>query len=348
MTSLRYPTVAYLLGLLVLAGCHREPSFSRNLEPGSRPLLDAHNCYPHKGLWTDRIKRALGSGLPLAIEQDLCWEPDPVTGAFRSIVTHGGPFRGNEPTLEDHFFRRVEPIMKKALADGPDKQWPLIILNLEFKNGDEAHVRFVWQLLKSHEHWLTTARRTDEPSDRQLLRPGPMLVLLGGGGAQDKVFYDEVKPGEKLLAFAAVGASGPDTRRMNPAERWKADAEFPPDQMVTQPADNYHRWWNNSWYVIEAGGAMRGGDWTEAEAARLRTMTAHAHKLGYWIRFYTVNGHAFKDGQAWSPDYNTGSLDRAQIRWRAEAEAGVDFIASDMYEEAAKTIREAPGEKWDK
>ena len=32
------------------------------------PLLDAHNCYPYEGRWTDRIDRALAVGFPVAIE----------------------------------------------------------------------------------------------------------------------------------------------------------------------------------------------------------------------------------------------------------------------------------------
>src|SRR5215510_11967680 len=52
-------------------------------EPGARVLLDAHNCYPYNGRWADRITRALSTGIPLAIEQDLVWFRDPVTGEGR-------------------------------------------------------------------------------------------------------------------------------------------------------------------------------------------------------------------------------------------------------------------------
>ena len=56
--------------------------------PGSRVLLDAHNCYPYNGRWADRIDRALSTGTPLAIEQDLVWYRDPATGKGRSLVAH--------------------------------------------------------------------------------------------------------------------------------------------------------------------------------------------------------------------------------------------------------------------
>ncbi|HUA84658.1 MAG TPA: hypothetical protein VMB85_12410 [Bryobacteraceae bacterium] len=34
----------------------------------NRPVLDAHNCYPYDGKWTDRIDRALKTGFPVSIE----------------------------------------------------------------------------------------------------------------------------------------------------------------------------------------------------------------------------------------------------------------------------------------
>ena len=44
---------------------------SAEIRPGSRVVMDAHNCYPYDGRWADRIQRALSAGAPLAIEQDL-------------------------------------------------------------------------------------------------------------------------------------------------------------------------------------------------------------------------------------------------------------------------------------
>lgn len=56
------------LALLFLA--RTESSYSQNVPaPGSRTLMDAHNCYPYFEWWSDRIDRALSAGTPLAIEQ---------------------------------------------------------------------------------------------------------------------------------------------------------------------------------------------------------------------------------------------------------------------------------------
>src|SRR5690242_12832921 len=75
-------------------------------QPGSRTLMDAHNCYPYFEWWSDRIDRALSAGTPLAIEQDLGWYTNPKTGKGRSVVTHGNPITGEEPTMEEYFFVR--------------------------------------------------------------------------------------------------------------------------------------------------------------------------------------------------------------------------------------------------
>jgi hypothetical protein len=47
-------------------------------------VLDAHNCYPYEGQWTDRLQRALSTGRPVGIEQDLAW----YRGASRRL-SHG-------------------------------------------------------------------------------------------------------------------------------------------------------------------------------------------------------------------------------------------------------------------
>src|ERR1700743_3242954 len=83
----------------------------------NHPLLDAHNCYPYDGKWTDRIDRALGTGFPIGIEQDIAWADDPATGKGRPVVTHTPKTTGTEPTLRDHFFEHVRPIIEKDLPD---------------------------------------------------------------------------------------------------------------------------------------------------------------------------------------------------------------------------------------
>lgn len=82
-------------------------------------------------------------------------------------------------------------------------------------------------------------------------------------------------------------------------------------------------------------------DWTNSDAARLRALVNHAHELGYLIRFYTLNGHPRELENGWGSGYNFGSLDAARVRWQAAIDAGVDFIATDQYEEFGKVLRES-------
>ena len=63
----------------------------------NQPMLDAHNCYPYEGRWNDRIQRALNSGFPVSIEQDLAWYVDPATGKGRVVVSHTPHPTGQEP-----------------------------------------------------------------------------------------------------------------------------------------------------------------------------------------------------------------------------------------------------------
>ena len=116
-------------------------------DPGRRVLLDAHNAYPYQGRWSDRLDRALATGTPLAVEQDLIWQPAFAPRATaRSIVSHGEPFTGSEPTLRD-FFERIRPVVEPALRSPSRERWPLITLNLDFKDSGPEHFAAIWTLL---------------------------------------------------------------------------------------------------------------------------------------------------------------------------------------------------------
>jgi len=297
-------------------------------EPGTRVLLDAHNCYPYHGRWSDRLDRALSTGTPLAVEQDLIWFRDPSSGRGRSLVAHDEPDKpalgltGDEPTMKAYFFERVRPIMEQALRENRRDDWPLITLNLDFKSEEPEHLRSVWELLREYRRWLTTAPRQTDISIVEPLTVGPMLVLTGESDAQRAVFHDAVAVGEPLLVFGAARPQrSPDLR---PGRR-----------------TNYHRWWNNPWSVVESGGQPHAGDWTSADEARLQALVRASHAAGLWIRFYTLNGHDPRDESGgWSPGYNFGTETAARERWRAAIRAGVDFVAVDQYELFSATLRE--------
>ncbi|HMD50195.1 MAG TPA: hypothetical protein VKG79_13895, partial [Bryobacteraceae bacterium] len=111
-----------LSGLIVCAALAAPLDFLNH----NRPVLDAHNCYPYDGRWSDRIDRALANGFPVSIEQDLTWYADSAPGKGRVVVTHRAEADGSEPTLRQYFFERVRPIVEKALASNDRSRWPLI------------------------------------------------------------------------------------------------------------------------------------------------------------------------------------------------------------------------------
>ncbi|MEO6966232.1 MAG: hypothetical protein ABI076_10115, partial [Acidobacteriaceae bacterium] len=115
--------VAMMIAPSIAAAQHPDLKFLNQ----NRPTLDAHNCYPYDGHWNNRVPRALNSGFPVSIEQDLAWYVDPATGKGRVVVSHTPKPTGAEPTLQDYFFKQVRPIVEKALAENKRNEWPLII-----------------------------------------------------------------------------------------------------------------------------------------------------------------------------------------------------------------------------
>src|SRR5215475_7023991 len=191
---------------LTLLCCHIQFSQQATSSgaPGTRVLLDAHNCYPYFGWWNDRIDRALSTGTPIAIEQDLLWYTEPKTGRSWSILSHGEPVTGTEPTLKTYFFERVRPIVEQALREGDQKQWPLITLNLDFKDENAEHFKAIQGLLVEYQDWITSALRTADIHDIAPLRIRPLLVLTGESDAQRVIFHDQITVGSSLLVFGAT------------------------------------------------------------------------------------------------------------------------------------------------
>lgn len=298
--------------------------------------LHAHNCYPDEGQWTDRLSRALDTGVrPLAIEQDLVWAVD-AQGHGRSVVSHGAPLTGREPSLEEHFFTPMLPLLERALRDGsPPWQY---VLHLDFKTNEPAHHQAIWELLGKYERFIATAERTADPSLVTAIDRKPLLVLTEAGQDQQATFYDRVPVGSRLRLFGTVPPNAPPNFPTRDAMfTWAATVD--PAVLIPSGATNYRRWTNHAWAVVERGGQAEAGAWTMEDAARLRSIVTRAHTQGLLLRFYTLNGHAADASQGWSAGYNFGSLDAVRARWRAAIDAGVNFIATDQYEEMAKNLR---------
>ena len=60
--------------------------------------------------------------------------------------------------------------------------------------------------------------------------------------------------------------------------------------------------------------------------------------MGLWVRFYTLNGHSAAENKGWTASYNFGSIAAVRERMAAARDAGVEFIASDQYEELGAVL----------
>jgi hypothetical protein len=305
----------------------------------NHPILDAHNCYPYQGRWADRIDRALNSGFPISIEQDLAWDRKGLSGEGRVVLSHSPETTGSEPSLRDYFFERVRPIVEKALTDKDRGHWPLIVLHFDFKSTEAPLLHAVWNLLGEYESWITTADKTADPNQLSPLEPKPILVITEDSDDQEEVFFRQVPVGAKLRLFGSAHSNLAEAASRE--ERVHLAATLPPEKLISTPPTNYRRWWNNSWFMVEEGGQTKAGDWTTADERRLRALVDHAHRLGYWIRFYTLDGFQAADGQGWDNGYNFGSREAVLVRWKAALAAGVNFIATDQYEDLATVMKMA-------
>jgi len=299
----------------------------------NQSVLDAHNCYPYDGRWADRIDRALATGFPVGVELDLAWHKG------RAVITHDPKkITGAEPTPRDYFFERIRSIVEKELREGNRSQWPLIILHFDFKMNDAPLLRAVWDLLGEYDGWITTARKGTDPRTLEAFDTKPILVLTEDSDAQEEIFFKKVPAGAKLRLFGSAHTSkiAGDSDR----ERGRMAATMTPEALLTERPTNYRRWWNSSWYAVEEGGQPNAGAWTAADKERLQSLVRHAHELGFWIRFYTLNGHDPAEARGWGNGYNFGSRDAVMSRWKAAIEAGVDLIATDQYEDLAGVMKQ--------
>lgn len=301
---------------------------------GGKSLLDAHNAYPEDGKYRDRFARAMATGLaPLVIEQDVSYNAP----ARQSVVSHDTELDGTEPSLEQHFFAPLKPLLDAAVAVGAKDHWPMFVLHLDFKTNEREHHRAVWDLLVSHRSWLMTAAAPANSSGITAFAPGPLLVLTENGRDQEKDFSEWAKVSGTHLLFGTIpGPAIPSNTSDD--ERARLLATLPANQLIPATATSYRRWVNFPWGAIERGGPPRAGDWTSEDQSRLGQVVAYAHQQGLLIRFYTLNGHGGPNNRGWSASYNFGSLDAAKQRWRAAVGAHVDLIATDQYEEFAAVL----------
>lgn len=309
-------------------------AYQSGFAPGARVLLDAHNAYPERGRWADRLDRALATGTPIAIEQDLFWSRPRRESSYTSVVAHDDDALAGAPTLRTHFFERIRPLMEQALVENRRETWPLVVLNLDFKDNLPPHLDYVWSLLGEYESWLTTALRSPIADRVEPFEIGPLLVLAGSDTAQRRRFHHDVPVGSRLRMFGAIRPA--PVAGKTKAQRTRRAMRMTAAQHIDVPADNFARWVNFPWSVIEEGGQNNAGSWIAQDSIRLESFVRQAHEQQLFIRFYTLDGFAVSRDRGYSADYNFGTVGAARARWQAVIAAGVDFVATDQYAEFAE------------
>lgn len=308
-------TACAWIGLLIVLTFFSLCCEAQEFLPGSRTVVEAHNCYPYKGLWRNRLDLTLSCPFPVGVELDLLWHASANKGQGRVVVAHNQPASDKDFSFREWFFDPVSPLVEEALTKDDRAQWPLIVLNINDIRGQEAALfESVRSIIEEHASWFCSAVKGESPDPPAAIEVAPVLVLAGGGALEEQYFYDAVPTGGVLRIF---GSGSPD-----------------------RPSSNFRRWINYSWTAVEPEGQKRVGDWSEAAAMRLRDLVSKAHEQGYWIRFYALNGHhpvaTVRHGRV--PGYNFGSLEAVRQRWSAAREVGVDFIATDQCVEASSWL----------
>ncbi len=304
--------------------------------PGARTIVLAHNAYPDHGKYEDRLDRAIAAGMPFAVEEDLAW----ING--KSLLIHGAKnASADDPTLESYFFPKVRPLMEKALKDGNKGNWPLITLYLDIKNDPPEHLQAINALLDHYQDWLTTAIKTDDLAKQSPLKLRPMMVLVEDkqNDIKQKFFYDDVPVGGAIRVFGTVTKPAENPNHLPKREYINSLVLVAPEQIATQRADNYHRWWGVDWSYVEKGGEASREEWDAKKYARLKKFVTYGHKLSYLMSFYCLDGFTDSENQGWGQEYNFGSLDAVMPRWKAAIRARADFISTDHYERLSSELR---------
>ena len=306
---------------------HRQSSIdNRQFLPGHRALLDAHNAYPDRGRFADRIDVALATGLPVGDRAG----PGVVRGPRRRAGAAG--------VARIHVRRRrahAGVVLLRARAApgrGGARQRDRRPTGRSSRSTSTSRPTSRHTMPRcgrcwaSTRRWLTTAPRVADAAAVAPLQVGPVLVLTGSPDIQQVTFHDAVPVGRSPACLrrhrrhraAGIDAGGAAARRRRPR-------------------------------TTAAGGIIRGASSrpkASAPPASGRRRMPRASRRSSPTRTRTASGSGSTRSTA-SPasarggpaSYNFGSLDAVSRRWRAAMDAKVDFIATDQYAEFARSRR---------
>ena len=213
---------------------------------------------------------------------------------------------GTEPLLRDYFFERVRPIVEKALAENDRSHWPLIVLHFDFKDNQAPLLHAVWDVLGEYQGWITTAVKTRRPA------PSGALRTEAAAGADGRFR----RAGRGLLQRSSGGCEAA-ALRLGPHEGHSVGAESAARPSARDPAAGgaaagpAHELPAMVEQLMVRGGrrrtARRPAIGRRPTTGACSALVDHAHKLGYWIRFYTLDGFRAGEDRGWGDGYNFGS-----------------------------------------
>jgi hypothetical protein len=276
----------------------------------ARPLpVSAHNCYPQDSGSNARVLEALALGID-NIEIDLGWD----AVRQRLIVGHDERPRpgATYPDLESYLVPALAAHWKNPRRDSAPT-----VLTIDWKTAEPAAVRRFHEFLDTHAEWFSTAPKA---ADSRLTTRRLTVCFTGSDAAKD--LYDALVPaGSVYRAFRdQVFGAG---------RGFRADVAA----YVPNHATSYCRFLTFYWGHVERGGPPFAGAWTDSDAARLKALIARSHQQGFHVRFYALNGHTASSGP-----YRFSNDAAARLRWRAAAEAGADWVATDEYAEIVAVL----------
>jgi hypothetical protein len=273
--------------------------------------ISAHNCYAENRTDNPRLTEALALGID-NIEIDLGWDD----AAKQLIVGHDAKPRPGVayPRLETSLFPALETRLKMPREDGAPT-----VLTIDWKTGRPEAVRQFKELLDAHAEWFSSAPKAAECP----LTTRRLTVCFSGSEAAKDAYDSLIPAGGTYRAFRDRVVSG----------RYEADVAA----YIPANSTPYLRFLAFHWGAIERGGPALAGEWTPAEMDRLSGLIAVAHRRGFRVRFYCLNGHSGPLGGS----YRFANDDAARVRWLAAAAAGVDWVAADEYKELVDALRAA-------
>ena len=281
--------------------------------PSPRLPIAAHNCYAEDRTDNPRLAEAMALGID-NIEIDLGWDD----AAKQLIVGHDASPRPGiaYPRPETSLLPALETLAKAPRPDGATT-----VLTIDWKTDRPEAVRQFKDLLDGHPGWFSSAPK----SAVSPLTTRRLTVCFSGSEAAKDAYDASIPPGGTYRAFRD--------------RVFGAGAVYEPEVSAYVPESStaYHRFLAFHWGAIERGGPAGAGEWMRAEADRLGALVTLAHRRGFQVRVYCLNGHSGAVGSS----YRFPDDEAARVRWVAAASIGVDWVAGDEYREMVAALGSA-------